>query len=129
MPSGRGRAIGATGELIAERQLARAGYRILERNYRTRHGELDIVAAGRGCLVFCEVKTRSAGSRGGPAGPLEGIGPRKRRQLRLMARQWLWERGRTGGPATRALRFDAIGVTLGAAGEPATVEHVEGAFG
>lgn len=129
MSSGQRRAVGAAGERIAERHLARAGYRILERNYRTRFGELDLVAAGGGCLVFCEVKTRVAGSRAGPGGPLDAIGHDKRRRLRLMARQWLWERAGERRRETRELRFDAIGVTLGAGGELAALEHVEDAFG
>ena len=58
------RALGALGERLAAEHLERAGYRIVERNYRTRYGELDIVASGERCLVFCEVKTSAPG---GPA--------------------------------------------------------------
>src|SRR5215210_3156254 len=58
---------GALGERIALEHLERRGYRIVDRNFRTRYGELDIVAADRRALVFCEVKTRVAGGRSGPA--------------------------------------------------------------
>ena len=83
------RATGALGERIAERHLERAGYEIVERNYRSRYGELDLVAADARCLVFCEVKTRVGTGRSGPAQALDAIGPRKRRRVRAMAMQWL----------------------------------------
>ncbi|MDQ4072003.1 MAG: YraN family protein [Actinomycetota bacterium] len=51
-----------------------AGYSVLERNFRTRYGELDLIASNQHAIVFCEVKTRVCGSRGGPAGPLDAIG-------------------------------------------------------
>lgn len=60
------RTLGSLGEDIAVEHLTAAGYRILERNYRTRYGEIDIIAADSGKLVFCEVKTRAAGSSHGP---------------------------------------------------------------
>ena len=102
--------------------LQRRGYSIVDSNFRTRFGELDIVAASGLALVFCEVKTRRAGS--GP--PLESLHPRKQRQVRLMAREWL----RMSASARRAseLRFDAIGVTVDAAGRLVALEHLEGAF-
>ena len=49
------RALGERGERIATAHLQRAGYEVLARNWRCRHGELDIVAADRRALVFCEV--------------------------------------------------------------------------
>lgn len=124
------RSIGTLGERIAERHLLLAGYEIVERNYRTRHGELDLVAAGADCIVFCEVKTRLASGVRGPDGPLDAIGARKRRQIRLMAAEWLHERSATAGSrrAPSELRFDAIGVTLSPVGAPARLEHVEAAF-
>lgn len=131
MPSDPRRAVGQLGERIAESHLARTGYTVVERNFRTRSGELDLVVVGRGCLVFCEVRTRvsSPGSRDtrGPSGPLESIGPAKRRRLRRLAREWLSERDR---PRTGAgsLRFDAIGVTLTPSGGLLALEHVENAF-
>ncbi len=121
------RARGALGERLAEEHLVAAGYAVVERNYRTRYGELDLVAASSRALVFCEVKTRSERSRRGPPGPLDAIGPGKRRRLRLMASQWLAERA--GDHPTRAvLRFDAIGITLTDRGRLARLEHVEDAF-
>src|SRR4051812_50014695 len=81
MPTDLRRDRGSLGERIAAEHLERRGYSIVDRNYRTRHGELDIVAADERALVFCEVKTRVAGGRSGPATPLEAIGPGKQRRL------------------------------------------------
>jgi len=85
------------------------------------------VAADPEALVFCEVKTRVAGGRTGPVGPLDAIGPAKRRRLRLLAREWL--RARTCIPPRRpGLRFDAIGVTVSPGGDLLSLDHVENAF-
>ncbi len=121
------RRLGALGERLAREHMERAGYEVLERNFRCRHGELDIVAAGHDVLVFCEVKSRVVGGRRGPAEPLEGIGSDKRRRLRLLAREWLNAPERTG-PRPSGLRFDAIGVTVDPSGRLLALEHVEGAF-
>lgn len=125
------RALGTHGEAAAVLHLTAAGHRIVARNYRTRHGELDIVAIDGSCLVFCEVKTRVAGGRRGPGGPLEAIGQAKRRRLRLMAREWLADeaaRAAVGWPCPADIRFDAIGVTVTASGEVLRLDHVEAAF-
>lgn len=99
----------------------------MERNWRCRAGELDIVAADSTALVFCEVKTRVEGGRRGPAGPLESIGITKRRRLRLLAREWL--AARDGARAHRPrLRFDAIGVTVNRRGDLLSLDHIEDAF-
>src|SRR3954463_4545192 len=119
---------GEAGERIAEGHLQHRGSRILARNFRTRLGELDLVAANERTLVFCEVKTRLSGSLRGPAGPLDAIGTRKRDRLRRMARQWLGETAADDRPHPEQLRFDAIGVVLTPAGRLVALEHVEGAF-
>jgi putative endonuclease len=119
---------GEIGEKIAEEHLQNRGYRILARNFRTRFGELDLIAVDRRTLVFCEVKTRVSGSRGGPDGPLDAIGPRKRGRLRRMARQWLAETAETDRPRPHDLRFDAIGVIITPTGALLALEHVEAAF-
>ena len=121
------RGLGELGERLAGDHLERGGYVILERNFRCRLGELDIVAADARSLVFCEVKTRVAGSRAGPAAPLDAIGARKRRRLRRMAGEWL-RTHREARPRRRSLRFDAIGVTVTPAGALLELEHVEDAF-
>jgi putative endonuclease len=121
------RGLGALGERLAGEHLERAGYRVIERNFRCRAGELDLVAATEAALVFCEVKTRVAGGRVGPAHALEAIGPDKRRRLRLLAREWLAAH-RGEEPHRETLRFDAIGVTVNRAGGLLALEHVEGAF-
>jgi putative endonuclease len=123
------RATGDLGERLAERHLAWQGYEVIERNYRSRYGELDLIAADDRSIVFCEVKTRIGSGRRGPAHPLEAIGPRKRRQVRAMAREWLHERSRGGGhPFREHIRFDAIGVTLAPNGALLRLEHVPDAF-
>jgi putative endonuclease len=119
---------GELGEKIAEEHLEHRGYSIVARNYRTRYGELDLIVADDRSLVFCEVKTRVAGSRGGPDGPLDAIGAKKRDRLRRMARQWLAETPAADRPHPQGLRFDAIGVILTPAGHLLALEHLEDAF-
>lgn len=116
--------LGAIGEELAARHLANRGLRILERNFRTRWGELDVIACGPELIVFCEVKTRVAGGSG--RDPLESVHARKRAQVRRIAGRWLVERA--DRPRARELRFDAIGVTLDRAGELVRLDHLEGAF-
>lgn len=118
---------GSLGEQIAVDHLEARGYEIVERNFRTRFGELDVVAADDHALVFCEVKTRVANGRSGPAMPLDAIGVQKRRQIRRMAAQWLAESG-SGRPRRADLRFDAIGVVLDSSGRLVALEHIEAAF-
>jgi putative endonuclease len=123
------RSRGALGERIAERHLVERGYEIVDRNFRTRYGEIDLVAADRRCIVFCEVKTRIGGGRTGPAGALDAVGPRKRRRLRALSMQWLRDRrAACGQPWRDRLRFDAIGITLAPSGALVSLEHVENAF-
>ena len=126
MSTDRRRDRGALGERIAAQHLERRGYRIVERNYRSWRGELDLVAADRRTLVFCEVKTRVAGGATGPATPLNAIGPAKRRRLRALAKEWLARPDER--PRRAELRFDAIGVTIDRDGRLLALEHLEAAF-
>jgi putative endonuclease len=123
------RALGIAGERLAHTHLEARGLIVLDTNFRTRHGELDIVAVDRRCLVFCEVKTRiaTAGDPAGELGPFASIGPRKQRRLRLLAREWLAERG-AAVPRRAELRFDAVGVELDRQGRLLRIDHLEGAF-
>jgi putative endonuclease len=116
--------LGRLGEQLAAEHLVRRGYEIVERNYRTRWGELDIVAFDGRTLAFCEVKTRRANGSG--RAPLESVRSRKRSRVRKMAGSWLIERKQR--PYADNVRFDAIGVTLDAAGRLLSLEHLEGAF-
>jgi putative endonuclease len=129
------RALGATGEELAARHLEALGLQIVERNFRTRHGELDLVARDARRVVFCEVKTRIISATTGPLGstrpygPLDSIGVRKRRQVRAMARIWLTDAHDRLGPGSPAeIRFDAVGITLDSSGRLIELEHLEGAF-
>jgi putative endonuclease len=115
--------LGALGERLAAEHLERRGFAIVERNFRTRWGELDIVASNGVVLVFCEVKCR----RGpGACDPLEAVRGAKRAQVRKMAGRWLIER--RNRPRVQDLRFDAIGVTVDAADRLVRLVHLEGAF-
>ncbi len=116
------RDLGRAGEQAAAHHLQRLGFEILERNYRTRWGELDLIAYDGRTLVFCEVKTRR--TRGSQ--PLDALGAGKQRRVRRMAMRWLTER--SDRPRAPELRFDAIGVTMDGHGQLIAVEHLEGAF-
>jgi putative endonuclease len=121
------RRLGERGESLACRHLEARGFAIVERNFRTRFGELDVIAADERRLVFCEVKTRVVRGRPGPLGPFASIGPRKRRRVRAMAREWL-AMGASDRPRPPELRFDAIGVSFDQAGRLVELEHLEAAF-
>lgn len=133
----RRRFVGALGEDLARRHMQARGFELLDANFRTRHGELDLVAADDRCLIFCEVKARVVAGRAvaaslaeapaDPLGPFAAIGPLKRRQVRLMAREWLAVRG-NDRPWRAELRFDAIGVELDPGGRLIRLDHIEAAF-
>ncbi|MCP9209442.1 YraN family protein [Streptomyces cucumeris] len=112
-------ALGRYGEDVAVRRLAEAGMTVLERNWRCRDGEIDIVALDAGALVVCEVKTRRAGSY---EHPMAAVRPGKAERLRLLAERWL---ERHGGPPPGGVRIDLVGVVLPHRGAP-VVEHVRG---
>lgn len=114
-----GRRIGDRGEDLALKYLARKGYTPVERNYRTRRGEIDLVMLDEGTLVFVEVKLRRGTGFGDP---LEAVTPRKQARVRLMAEQYLAEKGES----FEEIRFDAVGILMGM-GKP-EISHVENAF-
>jgi putative endonuclease len=112
--------LGVRGEDLACAELERQGLQVLERNWRCRLGEIDIVAAEVGerglTLVFCEVKCRSGLGFGHP---LEAITFAKMRTLRQLAALWMREHRLKAA----TIRLDVIGVVLVPGNEP-SVTHV-----
>jgi putative endonuclease len=97
-----------------------AGYDVLDRNWRCRDGEIDLVASRGDTLVFCEVKAR-ASTRFGT--PFEAVTPSKQRRLRNLALRWLTDHG----THRRTMRFDVASVTRTTTDDLA-IEVLEGAF-
>lgn len=118
--------LGRAAEDLVAGRLAVAAWEVLERNARTRHGELDVVALDGRVLVFVEVKAGRAGSAYGPERPVLAIGPRKQRRIRRLASAWM--AARRDLPLYDAIRFDAVGVTYDRAGRVLDYEHIENAF-
>ena len=114
MTAGR-RALGARGEALAARWYEERGYTVLDRNWRCREGELDLVLARGRTLVFCEVKARTSNAYGTPA---EAVTRTKQRRIRRLAVRWLDERD----VRSRSLRFD-VACVVGR-----SVEVIESAF-
>ncbi len=112
--------IGDRGEALALRYLAKKGYTLVERNYRTRFGEIDLIVRDKGALVFVEVKLRRGTDFGDP---LEAVTPRKQARIRRVAELYLAEKG---AGFDEEVRFDVVGILLGV-GKP-KVRHVEDAF-
>jgi putative endonuclease len=112
--------IGALGEQLAVEHLKSLGLRVLTRNWRCRHGELDVIAADDAArtAVFVEVKTRTSDQFGGVA---QAVTPVKVRRLRRLAGLWLAEHN--GNWA--AVRIDVIGVRIGRRRTP-EITHVQG---
>ena len=114
------RALGESGEDLAAALYRRQGFAIVDRNYRCRIGELDIVARRGSLLVFCEVKTRSSDRWGDPS---EAVGPVKQGRLRRLAGHWLATH--RAGPAE--IRFDVVTVSA-LPGAPPRVIQLADAF-
>src|SRR5215831_11222035 len=114
---------GGTAERAACDYLCARGYRILEKNYRCRLGELDIIAEDeRGVLCFIEVRSRTRG-RHDFGRPVESISLGKRRRIVRAAEQWIFARKID---PERAMRFDVVGVLFDA--ESVTLELIRDAF-
>lgn len=114
--------LGREGEKAAAELLEAKGYRILEQNYRTRYGEIDIIAAKGTTLVFVEVKTRASTRCGIPE---EAVDFRKQQKIRKLAVEYL---SRTCGQYYSDLRFDVVAISVGAGGKIEKVNLYEGAF-
>ena len=110
--------LGRDGELRAAAYLRAGGYRILERNYRTPFGEIDIVAKDGEVIVFAEVKTRIDEDFGLPH---EAVHRRKREKMKKVALSYL-KRFKTEVPA----RFDVLSIRV--KDGSAAVEHIKDAF-
>jgi putative endonuclease len=97
------RAVGSAGEDAVAAWYEAAGYRVLDRNWRVREGELDVIAERAGTVVFCEVKTRRSNAFGLP---VEAVTFRKQQRLRALAVRWLVAHDTHGA----SLRFDVASV-------------------
>ena len=110
------RSVGTAYEERAASYLQGLGYRILERSFRTRHGEIDLIAADRGTVVFIEVKYRKDSRTGSP---LEAVTPRKQKTISDTALYYI---SKMRFPEGQEYRFDVIGFC----GE--RLEHIMDAF-
>ena len=113
--------LGRRGEQLAAALLRLKLYRVRARNYRTRLGELDIVAERGGCLAFVEVKTRRGASFGHPGLSIDW---KKRQQLFKMARMYLAEHGLFD----RDCRFDVVLVDFSRGPLLPRIQHIQNAF-
>ena len=112
--------LGGHGEHLAVAYLTDAGLTVLDRNWRCREGELDIVARDGDALVFCEVKTRRGTGFGHP---VEAVTAVKQRRLRTLAQRWLASHDEHAPD----LRFDVVGVLV-RPDRPALITHLRAAF-
>jgi putative endonuclease len=118
--SNRRSLLGQEGENTAAEYLRRRGYTILHRNYRTRSGEIDIIARHGKALVFVEVKTRRTSDYGSPAA---AVTSRKQQQISRVAEEYLARKNLFDSEA----RFDVVSV-LAPLGEDPIVEIIANAF-
>lgn len=116
---------GKAAEDLATARLVADQWRIIERNARTRHGEIDIVAMHGSRLVFVEVKAGRDSSTFGPERPALAVVARKQQRIRRLATAWI---SSNTLPYFTEIRFDVIGVLFSREGEILEVEHIRGAF-
>lgn len=111
--------LGASGEQAAAEFLCRAGYQVVDRNFRCAAGEMDLVVRRGSLVVFCEVKTRRTDAFGLPA---EAVGWAKQQRLRRIAAEWL---AGYRAPVSE-IRFDVVSVIF--RDRRWEVTHIPGAF-
>jgi putative endonuclease len=112
--------LGRAGETLAAEHLEAKGLRILDRGFRTRAGEIDLVADESGVLVFVEVKARSSLQSGRPA---EAVNARKRLRMLKAARLWLLRHDTGETPC----RFDVVEILARGDSRP-LIHHIRDAF-
>ena len=113
------RTLGAEGERLAAAWYEANDYEVLDRNWRRREGEVDLIVRKARTVVFCEVKTRSSDRFGTGA---ESVLPAKQRRIKRLAARWLSELTPASGRARVEVRFDVVSIT----GD--RVEVIENAF-
>ena len=113
--------LGAKGEKLAVKFLKRGGYSIIQRNYRCKLGEIDIIAERDKTLVFVEVRTKQTEEFGPPQ---YSITAAKRRQISKVALSYIREKNLI----EQSCRFDVIGITLSSESRKPRIEHIENAF-
>ena len=118
MKSGRRQALGRVGEYIVSAFLEKKGYTILERNWRTPYGEIDLIAQHGEVIIFVEVKTRASSSLGPPE---ISITPRKGEHMRCAAEHYIQQHPEL----TNDWRVDAVTVQIQAGDTPPLIDHFE----
>lgn len=116
------RATGQLGEKLAQDFLKERGYQIVETNYRSRDGEVDIIVSKGGTLVFVEVRTKSSRTFGSPE---ESVTTRKKQKLVLVAQDYVQTHDMQGFP----WRIDFVAVELDNTGKTVRIEQFENAVG
>jgi putative endonuclease len=119
--------LGRYGEKLAVEHLLARGFSLLARNYRTRRGEIDLIAFDGRTLIFVEVKTHQLGRSQPPASvsPLAYLSAGQLARYRPVAQAWL-DDPRHASPVARTMRFDAIGVLVDTKGTVVDLQHVAG---
>ncbi len=112
--------LGDRGEMVAWNFLTQRGYKILEKNYRCRLGEIDVVAEKKSKIVFVEIKTRTTHAFGSPE---ESVHRAKQRKLLQLAEWYLREKGKSDS----LVSFDVVGITWQGSQEP-EIRLIENAF-
>jgi putative endonuclease len=111
--------LGKRGEELALSYLKKKGYKIIEQNYRSKLGEIDIIAWESGAFTFVEVKTRYTNRFGGPKG---AITQQKKRKISMVALEYLKKTKQMGYKA----RFDVVAVHIGP--DRPVIELIKNAF-
>lgn len=112
--------VGAIGEKIASGFLKGRGYKVIDANYRTTLGEIDLIARKGKTIVFVEIKTRATSSLGPP---LLSVTPRKQRHIVRAALIYL----KTHGLLDADWRIDVVSVKLDGLYNAESIEHIENA--
>jgi putative endonuclease len=113
--------LGARGEKLAARFLKRRGYKIIQRNYRCKLGEIDIIAQQDKTIVFVEVRTKQTERFGAPQ---YSITATKRRQISKVALSYIREKRLMG----QSCRFDVMAVIFSPESRKPRIDHIQNAF-
>ncbi len=113
--------VGSAGEILATSYLKKLGYKIIEKNFRLRYGEIDIIAKDRDCICFIEVKTRTSDKF---IAPFESVNKKKQKKIIALANMWLSNKGLNH----LRCRFDIISLLLDKKYSVIEMEHIKDAF-